>query len=49
MLIVFLFPVLILSVLLTIEPTNLKKSYSRISEKHDQTSINLTNVFDFIG
>ena len=27
-----------------------KKSYSRISEKHDQTSINLTNMlFNFIG
>ena len=25
------------------------KSYSQISEKYDQTSINLTNVFDFIG
>ena len=30
--------------------TNFKKSYSQISEKkQDQTSINLTNVFDFIG
>ena len=25
-----------------------KKSYSRISEKQDQISINLTNVFDFV-
>ena len=33
----------------TIEPTNLKKCYSPISEKHDQTSSNLNNVFDFIG
>ena len=40
---------MILSILLTIEPTNLKKSYSRIFEKHEQNSINLTNVFDFIG
>ena len=31
------------------EPTNLKKPYSQISGKHDQNSINLTNVFDFIG
>ena len=35
--------------LVPIEPANLKISYSRISEKHDQTSINLTNVFDFRG
>ena len=49
MLIVFLFLALILSILFTIEPTHLTKSYSsQISEKHDQTSINLTNVFDFI-
>ena len=26
-----------------------KISYSQISEKYDQTSINLTNVFNFIG
>ena len=26
----------------------LKKSYSRISEKQDQISINLTSVFDFV-
>ena len=42
MLLVFLFVVLILSVLFTIEPTNFKN----LSEKHDQTSINLNNVFD---
>ena len=38
-----------ISIFLLIEPTNLKKSYSRISEKHLQTSISLTDVFDFIG
>ena len=48
MLIVFLFIVLILSILFTIKPKNFKKTYSRNSEKHDQASINLT-VFDFIG
>ena len=32
-----------------IEATNLKKSYFPNSEKHDQTSINLNNVFNFIG
>ena len=49
MLIVFVLVLLILSLLFTIEATNLGKSYSRISEKHDQTSsINLT-VFDFVG
>ena len=42
MLIVFLFVVLILSLLSTIEPTNAEKSCSRISEKYDQISINLT-------
>ena len=42
MLIVFLFVVLILSLLSTIEPTNSEKSCSRISEKYDQISINLT-------
>ena len=31
-------------VLLTMDPTNLKKSYSRLSEKHDQSSINLINI-----
>ena len=49
MLIVFVLVLLILSLLFTIEATNLGKSYSRISEKHDQTSsINLT-VFDFVS
>ena len=46
MIIVFLFFVLILFILFTSEPTNLIKRYSRIPEKHDQTS---TNVFNFIG
>ena len=32
----------------TIEPTNFKKSSSRISKEHDQTSINLTCAFDII-
>ena len=37
-------------ILLTMDSTNLKKSYSRLSEKHDQSSINLTNiVLNFIG
>ena len=49
MVIVFLFLVLVLSILLAIEPNNFKKSYSWICEKDEQTSINLTNVFDFIG
>ena len=39
MLIVFFFVVLILSRLFSIEATNLKKPYSRISKKHDQTTI----------
>ena len=39
MLIKYLFLVLILSIWLTIKPNNLRKFYSRISEKHDQTSI----------
>ena len=39
---VFFFLVFILSILFTIEPTNLKN----LSKKHDQNSINLTNVFD---
>ena len=43
------FLLLFLSILFTIEPNNFKKSYSLISEKHDQSSINLTNVFNFIG
>ena len=33
----------------TIKPTNLKKSYFRISKKRDQPSINLANVFNFKG
>ena len=49
MLIGFLLPILILSLFAMIEQTNLKKSYSGISEKHDQTSITLTNIFDLIG
>ena len=37
-------------ILLTMDPTNFKKSYSRLSEKHDQSSINLTNIlWNFIG
>ena len=47
MLTAFFFLILIFSILFTIEPTNLKNSYSQISEKHDQ--INLTSIFDFIG
>ena len=35
--------VLIISILLTIELANFKKSYSGISEKHDQNPITLTN------
>ena len=45
----FLFSFFIISILFTIEPTFLKKSYSPISKKHDQTSSNLNNSFDFIG
>ena len=48
MLIVLLLHLLILSIFFTIKQTNFKKSYSEISEKHDQTSITLTNIFDFI-
>ena len=48
MFIVLLFLVLILSILFTIEPTHLTKSYSRIFKKHDETSINLANVFDIV-
>ena len=40
---------LLVSILFTIEPTDLKKSYPQLFEKHDQTSIDLTNVFNFIG
>ena len=43
------FLVLILSILFTFEPTNIEKSHYQISKKHDQTYINLTNVFDVIG
>ena len=43
-LIVSLCLVLIISILLTIKPANLKKLSSGISEKHDQTSITLTNI-----
>ena len=44
----FLFMILILSsLLLTIKPTNFKKSYFLIYQKHNQTFINLANVFDF--
>ena len=39
MLIVFLFCALILSIWLAINSNNLRKFYSGISEKHDQTSI----------
>ena len=49
MLIVFLFLVLILCKLSPIEPISFKKSYSQITKEHDQTSINLTKAFDFIG
>ena len=38
-LIMFSFLTLILSMWLTIKPNNLRKFYSRISEKHDQTTI----------
>ena len=44
-LIVLCFLVLIPFILLTIEPTNLTKSYPGICE----ICINLANVFDFIG
>ena len=43
------FLLLILSIFFTIEPNNFKKPYSVISGKHDQSSIILTNVFNFIG
>ena len=49
MLTAFFFPILILSMLLTIEPNNFIKSYSQISKKHDETFINLTIKFEFIG
>ena len=44
----FFFLILILSsLLLTIAPTNLNKSYSLIYKKRNQTFINLANVFYF--
>ena len=43
------FLLLIISIFFTIEPNNFKKPYSVISGKHDQSSIILTNVFNFIG
>ena len=49
LLIVFLSLALALSAMFTIKPINLKKSYFRISKKRDQPSINLANVFNFIG
>ena len=42
MLLVFLFLVLILSILFTIKSINLKN----LAKNHDQTSVNLINVFD---
>ena len=48
LIVLFFFFVLILSILFTIKPTNFKKSYSWICKKHDQPSINLTNVFDLL-
>ena len=44
-LIVLFFVVLVLSLMFTIEPNNLEKSYSEILEKHDQTSIYLTMCY----
>ena len=49
MLILFLFLVLILSIMFTIEPTNFKKENSWICKKLEQTCNNLTNVFDFMA
>ena len=49
LLIVFLSLALAPSAMFTIKPTNLKKSYFGISKKRDQPSINLANVFNFIG
>ena len=43
----FFFLILVFSILLKIEATNLKNNYSQISQKHDQ--INLTNTFEFIA
>ena len=47
--IVFLFVVLIPSMLFAIKPTKLNKSYSRICEKHDESFINFTKGFGFTG
>ena len=44
MLIVFLFLALILFIWLTVKPNSLRKFYSQISEKHDQTSISVEGV-----
>ena len=50
MLIAFLFPVLVLSIIFQNSKHILKKcSYSRISKKHEQTYISFTNVFDILG
>ena len=49
LLIVLRFLVLILSILFTIEPTNLKNLILKFPKMHYQTSINLTDIFDFIG
>ena len=49
MMIVFLSAIFFWSILITIEPTNLKKSYSQISERHDQTLLKLNNIFNLIG
>ena len=40
---------MILSILFTIDSTNFKNSYLRISEKIEPDATNLTNAFDFIG
>ena len=49
MLSMFLLVALIFTTLFIIKPTDSEKSYSQISKEHDQISINLTKVFDFIG
>ena len=49
MLIVFLFLHLFFPYSLQWSQLILKKSYSQISKKHDEITINLTNVFNFIG
>ena len=49
MLTAFIYLVIILSIVIHNQAnSSLKKSYSQISKKHDQTSNNLTNVSDFI-